>query len=126
MIGKITALYQDEISKWGNLSNPNRNVARGAGAFGKELDALTSNYVSPFTTQVTTPITDTFSVTFDANGSPALFNRTTGVTTPVSELSGAPATSAPTLQMTDTSSNYIPIILVGVGILALFLIFRKK
>jgi hypothetical protein len=124
-INGITSAYQSIVAGFGNLSNPNRNDPRVASGI-STLQSYVSAVNSASNTPASTTPADTFSVIFDANGTPALFNRSTGVTTPVAQLSNTPATSAPTLQYTDTTtSTYMPVILIGVGLLALFLIFKK-
>jgi hypothetical protein len=127
-ISQINQKYNDYMSSWGDANNPNRNVAR-PDVFNNEMQSVIDKYVDPYATVASTNPTNSnanqFDIVFGADNSPGILNKNTGQIIPLSntvdnsKILYTPASN-------DTTSQYVPYVIAGIGILALFLILRKK
>lgn len=128
-ISQIQSKFNQAMSDWGDPNNPNRNVAR-PDVFKSEMQSVLDKYVDPYAAAVapastSAVTTDTFSLAFSPDGSPAFFNKATNQYVPINQQPAQVITQTAPLG-TSSIETYMPYIVAGLGLIALFFILKKK
>ena len=117
---RIVEAYNAEKARWGDLNNPSRNVALGAGRFAAEIDSIMASAPTAATATATVP-----AATESSDVPQATIITANNQADTIAEGTSA-ASNAYKIQPSNPLLNYMPLIITSGAIVLIAIILLKE